>query len=90
MSSRIHITKESSRSNVASIRANKEPVRMQVLPDGLLTDRDVSALTGLDRVTLYRLRNARKIGFYKFGKVIRYSREQIREFLEHHEKQARD
>ncbi len=54
--------------------------------DRLLTDRDVCALTGLDRVTLYRLRNANRIGFYKFGKVIRYSPEHVREFLERHER----
>lgn len=57
--------------------------------DRLLTDRDVCALTGLDRVTLYRLRNANRIGFYKFGKVIRYSPEHVREFLERHERQPK-
>ena len=57
--------------------------------DRLLTDKDVCALTGLDRVTLYRLRNASRIGFYKFGKVIRYSPEHVREFLEQHERQRK-
>jgi excisionase family DNA binding protein len=57
--------------------------------DRLLTDKDVCALTGLDRVTLYRLRNASRIGFYKFGKVIRYSPEHVREFLEQHERQPK-
>lgn len=71
------------------------PARTITTPTGsevserLLTDRDVCSITGLDRVTLYRLRNANKIGFYKFGKVIRYSAEHIREFLERHERQPK-
>jgi excisionase family DNA binding protein len=59
------------------------------LGDRLLTDRDVCAITGLDRVTLYRLRNSKKIGFYKLGKVIRYSPEHVREFLDQHESQPK-
>jgi excisionase family DNA binding protein len=79
-----------------SLESNPTPVRVvdvhtepSEVSDRLLTDRDVCALTGLDRVTLYRLRNAGKIGFYKFGKVIRYSPEHIREFLEQHERQPK-
>lgn len=90
MSSRRKIVNEFKRkSNVTHIRASNEPLTMRELDEGLLTDKEVSALTGLDRVTLYRLRNARKIGFYKFGKVIRYSREHIQEFLELHERSRR-
>lgn len=53
------------------------PARTITTPTGsevserLLTDRDVCSITGLDRVTLYRLRNANKIGFYKFGTASR-------------------
>ena len=70
-------------------RQMQEPPGSHSAEDRLLTDRDVYSLTGLDRVTLYRLRNAGKIGFYKFGKVIRYSVAQLREFLAQHERQPR-
>ena len=69
------------------VRAVETASEASEVSDRLLTDRDVCALTGFDRVTLYRLRNAGRIGFYKFGKVIRYSTEHIREFLEQHERQ---
>ena len=76
-------------SNLTPARGIKTPSEPSEVSDRLLTDREVCALTGFDRVTLYRLRNAGKIGFYKFGKVIRYSTEHIREFLEQHERQPR-
>lgn len=69
--------------------ATRSPKLADEIRDRLLTDRDVCALTGLDRVTLYRLRNANRIGFYKFGKVIRYSPDHVREFLERHERQPK-
>jgi excisionase family DNA binding protein len=76
-------------SNLMPARAANISIGPSEVSDRLLTDRDVCALTSLDRVTLYRLRNAGKIGFYKFGKVIRYSPEHIREFLEQHERQPK-
>jgi excisionase family DNA binding protein len=75
--------------NVTPVRAVKVPSESSDVSDRLLTDRDVCALTGFDRVTLYRLRNAGKIGFYKFGKVIRYSPDHIREFLQQYERQPK-
>lgn len=88
MSSRRSLLSSETRQSGRDIRL----VERQTIHDAnerLLTDKDVSTLTGLDRVTLYWLRNSRKIGFYKFGKVIRYSQEHIRRFLEQHEKQPR-
>lgn len=73
-------------SNVTSVREVDIRTEPSEVSDRLLNDRDVCALTGLDRVTLYRLRNAGKIGFYKLGKVIRYSPQHVREFLEQHER----
>ena len=81
--------KRSSESNLTTARGVGSATNTNEVTDRLLTDRDVCVLTGLDRVTLYRLRNAGKIGFYKFGKVIRYSPEHIREFLEQHERQPK-
>jgi len=79
-------SEESTLGQTVAKRSSKLADEMQ---DRLLTDKDVCALTGLDRVTLYRLRNANRIGFYKFGKVIRYSPEHVREFLERHERQPK-
>lgn len=76
-------------SSLAPIRILRCSAEADEMSDRLLTDRDVCALTGLDRVTLYRLRTAGKIGFYKLGKVIRYSTEHIRAFLAQHERQPR-
>lgn len=76
-------------SDTTQISAASSSSRVNEINDRLLTDRDVCSITGLDRVTLYRLRNAGKIGFYKFGRVIRYSAEHIREFLKRHERQPR-
>jgi excisionase family DNA binding protein len=90
MRSRQELKEEASvESNLSSIRVLRRSTEADESSDRLLTDRDVCSLTGLDRVTLYRLRNAGKIGFYKLGKVIRYSTEHIREFLAQHERQPR-
>lgn len=79
----------SEESTLGHAGATRSPKLGDEIGDRLLTDRDVCTLTGLDRVTLYRLRNANRIGFYKFGKVIRYSPEHVREFLERHERQPK-
>jgi len=76
-------------SSLTPVRAVRHSAEEDEMNDRLLTDRDVCELTGLDRVTLYRLRNAGKIGFYKLGKVIGYSTEHFREFLAQHERQPR-
>jgi len=87
MSSRKQWTNDlSQESNLGETVAKRSSKFADEIRDRLLTDRDVCALTGLDRVTFYRLRNANRIGFYKFGKVIRYSPEHVREFLERHER----
>lgn len=57
--------------------------------DSLMTEAEISKITGLDRVTLYRLRQAGKIGFFKFGKVIRYSQEHIQNFMKSNERPAK-
>jgi excisionase family DNA binding protein len=90
MSSRKELTNDlSQESTVGHSGATRSPKFADEVRDRLLTDKDVCALTGLDRVTLYRLRNASRIGFYKFGKVIRYSTEHVREFLEQYERKPK-
>ena len=66
--------KESTRAPIRVVSGASETAKVG---DRLLTERDVCAITGLDRVTLYRLRNSHKIGFYKLGKVIRYSLDRV-------------
>lgn len=89
MSSRKEFRNDLSQSPLGDGGATRSAKLADEIRDRLLTDKDVCALTGLDRVTLYRLRNANRIGFYKFGKVIRYSPEHVREFLERHERQPK-
>jgi predicted DNA-binding transcriptional regulator AlpA len=91
MSSKRKVIEDVSRKlNRTGIRVVDKLPTNDAVSGPLLTDRQVSAITGLDRVTLYRLRNSRQIGFYKFGKVIRYSEDHIRDFLQKHEKNVRD
>lgn len=90
MSSRKELNQDPSyQSHLTHARVITAPTTVSEVSERLLTDRDVCSITGLDRVTLYRLRNANKIGFYKFGKIIRYSPEHVREFLEQHEQQPK-
>ena len=89
MSSRKELNEDPSyESHLTRARSITTPTVSEI-SERLLTDRDVCSITGLDRVTLYRLRNANKIGFYKLGKIIRYSPEHVREFLEQHERQPK-
>ena len=90
MSSRKELNQDPSyESHLRPARVITTPATISEVSERLLTDRDVCSITGLDRVTLYRLRNANKIGFYKLGKIIRYSPEHVREFLEQHQRQPK-
>jgi excisionase family DNA binding protein len=89
MSSRKELNQDSSLESQTRARVTTGRSNVSEVSERLLTDRDVCSITGLDRVTLYRLRNANKIGFYKLGKIIRYSWEHVREFLEQHERQPK-
>ena len=48
--------------------------------DALTLD-DVCVLTGLGKTYLYRLTSARKIPFYKRGKLLYFSRNEIEEWM---------
>ena len=76
-------------SDVIPIDAAESSRRLSEAKNRLLTDREVCMFTGLNRVTLYRLRTAGRIGYYKFGNVISHSAEHLREFLAAHERKAR-
>ena len=57
----------------------------------LLTDKEVAELTGLSRVTLFRLRRKRQISFFTLadGRSIRYAPQHIETYLLSHERPAR-
>ncbi len=61
------------------------------MPAKLLKEDEVIELTGLSRMTLFRLRKKQQIGFYLLadGRTIRYSPEHVEKYLKSREQLCR-
>jgi excisionase family DNA binding protein len=60
-----------------STTVERVQTRRDVIPEKLLTYRDVSEITGMPEASIRRLVMNGKLSCFKFGKSVRFSREQI-------------
>lgn len=55
-------------------------------PDKMLTTKQVMEILSVSRTTLYRVVKNRQLKAYKFGRSLRFKEEDIKAFIEAHEK----
>lgn len=60
------------------------------MTEKLITSKEFREMTGLSRMTETRHRASGRLGFYKIGTRVFYSRQHIEDFLARHERPARE
>lgn len=60
------------------------------MTDKLISSKEFREITGLSRMTETRHRVSGRLGFYKIGTRVFYSRQHIEDFLARHERPARE
>lgn len=60
--------------------ANESPIR-ESLGERLYKEKEFIELTGLCRATLHNMRKKGELGYYRFGRTVRYGESHLRKFL---------